>query len=76
MKIPYSSSIIGLRLYFDRIVCTVQKHDRELEQVQAHFGWSWIRKRWYGDGYSNWKDYQRGKLPLKSTHGSYLTRSS
>jgi len=76
MKIPYSSSIVGLRLYFDRIGCTVQKHDREPEQVQAHFEWPWIRKRWCGNGYPNRKDYQRGKLSLENIHARYLTRSS
>jgi len=50
MKIPYSSSIVGLRLYFDRIGCTVQEHNRELGRVRAHFEWLWIRKRWCGNG--------------------------
>ena len=61
INISYSSLIVGLWLYLDRIGYTVQERDRELGQVQTHFGWSWFRERWCGNRYCNWKDCQRGK---------------
>jgi len=76
INISYSSPIVGLRLYLDHIGYKVQESDRELGQVQAHFGPSWFRKRWRGDGNRNRKDYQRGKSSLKITHPRYLTRAS
>ena len=61
----YSSPIIGLWLYLDRIGYTVQERNRELGQIQTHLGSSWFRKRWCENDFRNRKDCQQGKSSVE-----------